>query len=157
MAYRSSAANHGINVRMIRVRLLLTFALCGALHSQQQDFDPKVYLTTDMFNGRWWQRMNLTTRFVYMAGLKNGLQIIMMEPSLSRIPAVTKFVHNYHPQKFDPQEIIDEIDKVYNERENIRIPVLMVYDFVNDKLKGNITKDQVEERLKTMRKIAADY
>ena len=52
---------------------------------------------------------------------------------------------------FTPQELMAEIDAIYRDRENIRLPVVAVYDFVQEKLRGGMTKDQQTLRLLQLR------
>jgi len=48
-----------------------------------------------------------------------------------------------------------ELNTLYKDRENVPIPVLLAYQYVTLKLKGQTTKQEMERRLIEVRKVVA--
>jgi hypothetical protein len=53
---------------------------------------------------------------------------------------------------FSPRDYVKELDALYLDRENLRIPITTAYMWVNLKLKGELSKQELERKLLELRK-----
>jgi hypothetical protein len=100
-------------------------------------------------------RNNPDDRPIYLLGLRDGLNLTLSNPAY--FPGAESSVEAYRVKKFTTEDFMVEITSVYANRENIRIPVAAVYNFVNTKLKGNMSQSEAEQALKYLRQVAAEY
>jgi hypothetical protein len=131
---------------MVKFLLVLTSVLfvCRAAD--------ETYLTHGRPNGRIWQGMNAAQKNGFVVGIDEGLFIALLSvDSATR----DKIMSRYPKDELDPSDYAIEMDKIYAERENINIPLFMAYTWVQRKLKGDLTKDQLEAELRRLRTISS--
>ena len=133
-----------------RFVLLIVFIVSAFTQSPNSDEN----LTGSLPNGRFWVKYP-AERLIYLVGLRDGLNLVVANPQY--FPNGKAGVEAYRPQKLTNEDMIAAIDNVYKDRENIRIPVAFVYNFVNEKLKGSLTKTDVDLRIRRMRQLASEY
>ena len=133
-------------------RFVLLIVLVVSAFAQSPNSDD--YLTGSLPNGRWWVTYPVE-RLIYLVGLRDGLNLVVANPQY--FPNGKAGVEAYRPKKSTNEDMIAEIDNLYKDRENIRIPVAFVYNFVNEKLNGSVTKTEVDLRIRRLRQLASEY
>ena len=53
---------------------------------------------------------------------------------------------------FSPRDYVKELDALYLDRENLPIPITTAYMWVNLKLKGELSKQELQRKLLDLRK-----
>jgi len=106
--------------------------------------------TGDRINGRGWNKMGYS-KIYFLMGYEEGFctGILSTYASFSSSEAYFK---NTYPQKLTRAEIISEIDNVYKEASNARIPIYDVIRWVAMKSRGE-SFSALEEDLARLRKI----
>lgn len=125
------------------MRIVVLLCCCiGTLLAQQNE-------TAGMLNGRAWVTMSRGDRAMYIIALKDRLtlQIAMLE--IKAAESKSEWAQN-----FTVADYVDEINKVYSERENIHIPVVLAMKFCTYKLNGQTTKDGIDVQLRAMRELS---
>ena len=74
---------------------------------------------------------------------------------LGSVPEAQTLYKTYEPKGFVILDLIIELDRLYANRANIRIPVVFAYDYVIQKLKGT-TDTELDALLTRMRRGVAD-
>jgi hypothetical protein len=107
-------------------------------------------------NGRFWQEMAEVEKGAYLMGVLHGLQIALVNAvrdgkcqnvgSLLNVPPAA-VVYDYEK----------EFDKLYSDSENLPINIQSAWTYVNTKLKGTRTKEQLERLLIKLRQDAASH
>jgi len=91
---------------------------------------------------------------IFVQGLEEGQMIAMTylnNEERARVWEIT------HAKGSTPNDYIKELDVPYQDRENLNIPVMVGYNYVNSKLKGASTKEELERKLIELRKAIAKY
>ena len=122
---------------MIRKALLLTILLLGVLYGQDE-----IDSTRLMCNGRMWRKMSVDHKLAYVMGIKDA----WVESALAS-GDVTKFVENRWADRFTVKDYMKELDLIYRDGENIRLPIPAAIWYCTAKLKGKSTKAELERAL----------
>jgi hypothetical protein len=144
--------NH--NGRPINRWLLLSLVVLISANVMGQD--PS--MTNGELNGRWWEELGSAShaKETYLAGFIAGVQVGAEEMNrlrgLSDEDKVAEALSNYHANGSTLDDNIKELDKLYAERENIRIPLSAALVYCTIKLGGKFTSAQLEQILIAARK-----
>ena len=131
------------------MRLLLALLLTGAVSCSAQEV-----ITAQSFNGRAWETWTAVSKLAYVSASR--MDCACMHP-FQGCPQYAATKNDYVVEKFTTIDVAREIDQGYKDRENIRVPVFLVFDYVVQKLKGRTTKADLEKRLMALRKAAAEF
>ena len=132
------------------MRLLLGLLLTGAVFCSAQEV-----ITAQSFNGRAWETWTAASKLAYVSGIQDG--IALGRHPFQGCPQYAATEKDYVVEKFTTIDVAREIDQVYKDRENIRVPVFLVFDYVVQKLRGRTTKVDLEKRLMALRKAAVEF
>jgi hypothetical protein len=115
-------------------------------------------MTNGELNGRWWEELGSAShaKEMYLAGFNAGVQVGAEEMNrlrgLSDEDKVAEALSNYHANGSTLDDNIKELDKLYADRENIRIPISSAILYCTIKLGGRFTSAQLEQILITARR-----
>src|SRR5579863_9287344 len=121
-----------------RSRLLLSLAVILGANVMGQD----ALMTDGELNGRWWEELGSGShaKEMYLAGFTEGVQVGAEEMNrlrgISNDDKVTEAISTYHAKASTLDDYIKELDKLYADRENIRIPVSAAILYCPIKLGG---------------------
>jgi hypothetical protein len=124
-------------------------------------------LTMGLFNGRFWVEANVTQKQMFFLGFRNGLRTAARD-LLLRYDANGHLIYDdkarisleaeegdYYAQGFTMEDHIKELDKLYSDRENIRISIPLAISYCALKLGGTRTAADLEQLLITYRRISS--
>jgi hypothetical protein len=131
------------------MRFLLILVATCTLCVTAQESDPK--FTGQMSNGRLWQELDKDEKLSYVAGAHD----ILISITLTKLTKPTRENSNW-AEGFTLIDYIKVIDEVYKDVENVRIPVPWVIGFSTQKLKGMLTKAELEDTLMSIRGLTSD-
>jgi hypothetical protein len=94
--------------------LILPLVLAGALLAED---GPKI-TTQGYANGRWWASNSVSDKINYVAGLKDGLQFMLIYSDLKH--DIWKMIY---PSGLSNIDLSKEIDKIYEDPANSNVPV----------------------------------
>jgi hypothetical protein len=133
------------NCRMVlKIALVVIFAATSLLaqdSSQNQTFG--------IWNGLWWTSMTITEKILYLTGVMDGITIGTSDLTTEQMAKLRKT----WPTGFTGRDFINELEVLYKDRENIRLPIPMALQYCALKLKGETTKEELELRLALMRQV----
>ncbi len=73
------------------------------------------------------------------------------------IAVVAQDRDNYIPKGFTVGDYVRELDELFKDRENQPLLLPLAHQYVTLKLKGQLTKAELEQRLIAMRQLMAKY
>jgi hypothetical protein len=141
MRKRIGPINHWPHVLLVTLLTVATASPQDSVNKTETDGFP---------NGRLWEKLTDYEKLTYLIGFRDGLTMGAVGEVSS-----TKFlemIHEYYVHPFTYKEQIAEIDKLYADRENILLPVISALQYSAGKLRGDLTKAQLEQMLINMRK-----
>jgi hypothetical protein len=107
-------------------------------------------VTAQMFNGRAWRTMDKSTKLFYVSGIRDQIALTVLigvtSPNAETLPWASGF---------NTGDYIDELDALYKNTENVRIPIPFAVHYCTSKLKGGLTKEKLEAALITLRKLVS--
>jgi hypothetical protein len=98
-------------------------------------------LVTHMMNGKPWTKLDQQSRIMYLSGIEDGTVLLIAEmdnasneksSARAALPALERLTI----KGFRMSDIMEEIDRLYEEASNRRIPVVDAYRYVLRKFKG---------------------
>jgi hypothetical protein len=113
----------------------------AALCRGQADPDPA--WTAQFPNGRFWNTSNEGQRLHYLTGVRDAAFLSDRKTE-------------WMAKGFTIGDYLKEIDKVFSEGENLNIPVVWVFRYCTNKLNGDLTKENQERVLGSLRLMARD-
>lgn len=127
-------------VTILLISLLVPVSLIAV------DQEDKTKFTTDVFeasmmNGKPWIELDLQSRIMYLTGVENGAGLLIGEMGTvqnekgnarAALPAYERLMI----KGFRFSDIVEEIDRFYDQASNRRIPVVDAYRYVLKKFKG---------------------
>ena len=142
------------NYSLLTRRFLFPLALLLAgTNAVGQDRAAKEY--TDGYpHGRYWTVLNVFEKIVYVQGFRDGLTLGAAGEvgSPKVLQAMTEATNSYFARRFSFREHITEIDKIYADQENLLIPIPMAINYCAGKLRGTLTKAELEQILMDFRR-----
>ena len=127
-------------MRKIALMVLLTVA---GLRGQDSE-------TFTTFTGRAWTKsMSQQQKLMFTEGIKEGMLIATSYLDGNERHRVLDEVQ---AKGFSPRDYVKELDALYLDRENLRIPITTAYMWVNLTLKGEVSKQELERKLLELRK-----
>jgi hypothetical protein len=128
--------------KLVLLLLLLT-PLCTAQGIEKD-------LTSGFPNGRFWHRIDRMGKLIYVMAFSDG---IAAGPGTSdeRVKAVEHYMASSNHG-----ELIDGIDKLYEQPENAMLPIVWIMEVFSMKARG-ATPNEIGDRLASYRKHAAAY
>ncbi len=137
-------------MRLLSVVLSSCFAVVP-LHAQ----DTSNFQTSHLSNGRLWLQMSVEDREVYLAALRDSarFEAIMTAPdtNAANVAMQERWAHGFNVRDYEA-----ELNKLYVDTENVRIPIVLAMRYCSLKLKGTLTKQELEQRLIMMRRQVND-
>jgi hypothetical protein len=92
-------------------------------------------------NGRTWNTMSDEVKTWYLLGFKDGL-------------GLSQTIEKFWGSNLNVNDFKKELDKVYNEGENVEVPIWMAVRYVSVKLDGTHTASFLDAFLIDLRKVA---
>jgi len=127
-------------MRKIALMVLLTAA---GLLGQGAD-------TFTTFTGRAWTKsMSQQQKLMYTEGIKEG---VLIATSYLDGQERRRVLEEVQAKGFSPRDYVRELDTLYQDRENLPIPITTAYMWVNLKLKGELSKQELDRKLMELRK-----
>lgn len=106
--------------------------------------------TGGMSNGRMWNSIDEGSKVFYISGVYDSLMLKSLTksapPSGDNMPWAIGFMI---------KDYVNELNKLYRDGSNIRIPVPLAVDYCTVVLKGQTKKDDLETQLISLRKLAS--
>ena len=133
MAYYS----RGLSMR----RFLLVLVCVSALAESTSP----IY-TAGMLNGRAWESFPEPAKTVYVAGIQDSVLGNLLAAEETPRPDDIPWANN-----FTVDDYVKELNVLYKDRENIRIPIVLAVRYITTKLRGARTKDNLDYGLKALR------
>lgn len=124
---------------------MLLVVMIGIVTAQE----PNIF-SAEMANGRLWVAMDTPTKTVYLTGLRDWMVFASFESGDQR-----KYLDEKWAAHFNVGDYVKEMDLLYREGENVRIPLPFGVAYCTVKLKGNLTKEELEQRLIGIRRMTA--
>lgn len=107
----------------------------------QQSHDENDERTAGWHNGRAWEMMNSQEKIYFLTAIENG--IILLQTELLRvtsdrdaIDSINQTTDAFTISGFRFSDFTQEVDEIYKERTNIRIPIAYAYVVVIKKANG---------------------
>jgi hypothetical protein len=134
---------------MLKTLVLIVLSTIGGLAQVTEQ------TTVPLLTGRAWELMPEATKIAYLEGVRNGIVIAAnnMPDNLRKVGFT--LVEDNLAKRFTNDDYRNELDTLYRDRENVPIPVILGYQYVTVKLKGQTTKQELERRLIEVRKVVA--
>ncbi|MBI2680759.1 MAG: hypothetical protein HYX25_07110 [Candidatus Solibacter usitatus] len=127
---------------MRKIALMVVLTVAGLLAQGSESF------TT--FTGRVWTKsMSLQQKLMFTEGIKEGMLIATSYLDGNERHRVLEEVQ---AKGFSPRDYVKELDALYLDRQNLPIPITTAYMWVNLKLKGEVSKQELERKLLELRK-----
>jgi hypothetical protein len=120
--------------------LLFTPFLTAEESEDETVFETDLFRTS-LMNGKPWARLNPQSRVMYLVGIQEGAALLIAEMDSVRSEkgnarAAYPAMERLTIKGFRFSEIVEEIDRLYQQASNRRIPVIEAYRFVLKKFKG---------------------
>ncbi len=128
-------------------QLIMVFLLvCSSVMAQTAD---SLGFTGSLLNGRGWKALTRDERALYTSGIRDHIMtaLVLQHLPLNKVDWAKGFAIS---------DYIKELDVLYQDGENIRIPVVLGIDYCTTKLRGQTTKKELEELLIMVRKSVAE-
>jgi hypothetical protein len=109
--------------------------------------DPEHLLTAGMPNGRAWLIADDGGRAMYLLGVSDALQLLNLLDDKTLPPLTDKV----WPKGFTVDDMKTELSDFYKDRANVRIPLRLAVLYCGAKLRGNLSKEQMEHNLQELR------
>ncbi len=130
-------------VTFLMAGMLFCLPVLPALATVNQESSPSLF-TGGWINGRFWQELDLQERIHYVTGLFEGVALLageLKEEAKNEINTVdADFVVSVEGKLnvagFRMSEVVEQINFVYADSANIKIPVSYVYSIAMKKLSG---------------------
>ena len=127
---------------MRKIALMVLLTVAGLLGQGADTF------TT--FTGRAWTKsMSQQQKLMYTEGIKEGM---LIATSYLDGQERRRVLEEVQAKGFSPRDYVRELDTLYQDRENLPIPITTAYMWVNLKLKGELSKQELERKLMELRK-----
>ena len=128
--------------------LSLLLLLSSNINAQLDELD----LTSGSPNGRMWEKMDLQSRNMFLYGIENGITLAVVDLVGENEKKLLALEEKYTIKGFTTRDFANQIDIIYSDRANIRIPIVDIYVFVIKKLRGESPKE-LEDRLALLRSV----
>jgi len=96
-----------------------------------------------VMTGRSWYSLSPMSKQLFVQGLEEGQMIAMIYLDSDERARVWEIIH---AKGFTPNDYIKELDTLYQDRESLNIPVMLGYNYINWKLKGTSTREELGPR-----------
>lgn len=134
-------------VSALVIALLLAPSLKAEDSEDETVFESDVFRTS-MMNGKAWTRLDRQSRIMYLVGIENGSGLLIAEMDSVRsekanAQAAYPAMERLMIKGFRFSDIAEEIDHLYQQASNRRIPIVEAYRHVLKKFKGASPGDLV--------------
>ena len=85
-------------------------------------------------NGRIWKVLDKQSRIMYLIGVEEGVNLLLMQTSGT--PSTQAAAKSLMISGFRFSDLVEQIDRVYEDSANGRIPVIEAYKYTLAKLRG---------------------
>jgi hypothetical protein len=125
---------------ILLVFLLVPAPLISADREDETVFETGVFVSS-MINGKSWIKLDRQSKIMYLIGVENGAGLLIAEMdsapneegnARAALPALERLMI----KGFKFSDIMEEIDRFYEQASNRRIPVVDAYRYVLKKFKG---------------------
>jgi len=106
--------------------------------------------------GRFWQEMAEVEKGAYLMGVFTGLRLALVNAARDGKCQNLGTIMDVPPAAVI-DDYVKEFDKLYSDSENLPINIQFAWTYVNTKLKGTRTKEQLEKLLIKLRQDAASH
>ncbi len=127
--------------------LSLLLLLSFNSNAQLDDFDK----TLGFPNGRMWEKMDLQSRIMFLYGIENGISLAVVDLVGEDEKKLSALKEKYTIKGFNFSDLENQVNIIYSDRANIRIPIIDIYVYSIKKLRGASSKE-LEDRLTLLRK-----
>lgn len=128
--------------------LSFLFSFTFNVSAQLDDFDQ----TGGWANGRMWEKMDLQLQIMFLYGIESGISLLLDDLDNLNDKKYSTIKKKYFMGGFNFSEIANQVNLIYSDRANIRIPIPHIYVYTIKKLRGASTKE-LEDELVLLRKL----
>ena len=98
-------------------------------------------ISHNVYNGRLWNKLDKQTKIFYLNALEESfsmitLQIIENKEKPEVLTSHDKVVEILTVQGFRFSDLVQQVDMVYKDTSNLRVPIIEAYRYILRKLKG---------------------
>jgi hypothetical protein len=136
-------------MKKITLVFIALFFLCSAVYSQ--DDGNAALLFKKGLDGTFWQSMDEVSKFAFLMGISQGITYDAIINNRDDMAYVKKYLDGILPV-IHPLTVMDYFDKFYSNEENIKIPIVGVWDFFILEHQGAITDEEMQEMILQFRK-----
>jgi hypothetical protein len=122
-----------------------------------QDYPTPDWESGGVLNGRYWEALSNPAKLAYLCGFRQGvlLGVVQLGGGTTFSKRMAEVINSFQAGGFTYDDHIKELDKLYADRENIRIPIGQALHYCSLKLGGTRTKAELEQYLIGLRKDAS--
>jgi len=134
--------------------LLLPLAvLLAGSNVVAQDSSTATWETGGVLNGRYWEALSYPAKLAYLYGFRQGVLVGVAQLGGGKTfsPKMAEVINSFQAAGFTYDDHVKELDRLYADRENIRIPIGQALQYCAIKLRGRSTKAQLEQLLIRLR------
>lgn len=136
-------------MKRILVVFLAVVLLCSVGYSQ--DEDDATLLFKKGLDGEFWQNMDEVSKFTFLMGISQGITYDAIINNRDDMAYVKGYLNGVLPV-VHPLTVIEYFDEFYSNEENIKIPLVGVWDIFTLKQRGHITEEEMEAMILEFRK-----
>jgi len=128
--------------RQVSVAIALIMLICVPVIGQEEDED-KSYGRP---NGRFYLKRDDQARIDLLYGIEQGIGLLVDENAISK-----ETMDRYTVRGFRFSDLKDQVDKLYQDKANIRIPISYAYVYAIRRARGDHPRE-IEDFLSQLRK-----
>ena len=136
-------------MKKIILIFLTIFLLCSMAYSEEEG--DMTLLFKKGLDGAFWQSMNEVSKFAFLMGISQGITYDAIINNRDDMGYVKNYLDGILPV-VHPLVVMDHFDKFYSDDENIKIPIVGVWDFFILRYQGAITEEEYEQMILEFRK-----
>jgi hypothetical protein len=109
-------------------------------------------------NGKAWELLDTQSKITYLVGIENGLSLyseeitsLMKLSDNPQIDLVQKLDRKFFVTGFRFTDLVQQVNRFYDDRSNIRIPIAFAYYYVIKKMLGS-TQDELNNYASELRR-----
>jgi len=133
-------------------------ALPQDAEEQEREHKTVVYVGTNGYvraNGRYWKQLNQQSKIALLYGYEEGVTMLVRETRLKAKPDVAtkteEVAASLMISGFRFSDFVKQVDELYDDTANVRIPVIDAYVYALLKIRG-ATKQKLEDHVATLRR-----
>ncbi len=128
---------------------LAVFFVCLAAYCEESG--DETLLFKKGLDGSFWRSMDNSAKFAFLMGISQGITYDAIINNRNDMEKAKDYLNGVLPV-IHPFTVMEYFDKFYSDEENIKIPIVSIWDFFILKYQGAITEEELEEIIPKLRK-----